>query len=156
MSTSVDVRPRFSHSSLSHLLEVSGAGVPLTSPQLYSSCHTDDLRQALLYISHRYPRAPLLGLGFSLGANVLTRYVAEEGEECRLVSACALACVSLSSFNNVGLLRASAAMGSRGERNRVRLCSTPYPHFRVLFTPLTDCMAGGSTATSILKEWVGT
>ncbi|KAI0006014.1 AB-hydrolase YheT [Russula compacta] len=68
------------------------SGVPLTSPQLYSSCHTDDLRQALLYISHHYPRAPLLGLGFSLGANVLTRYVAEEGEECRLVSACALAC----------------------------------------------------------------
>ncbi|KAI9446477.1 AB-hydrolase YheT [Lactarius indigo] len=68
------------------------AGVPLTSPQLYSSCHTDDLRQALLYISNRYPRAPLLGLGFSLGANVLTRYVAEEGEECRLTSACVLAC----------------------------------------------------------------
>ncbi|KAH9998105.1 hypothetical protein BJV74DRAFT_794787 [Russula compacta] len=38
-----------------------------------------DLRQALLYSSHRYPQAPLLGLGFSLGANVLTRYVAEEG-----------------------------------------------------------------------------
>ncbi|KAI9466190.1 AB-hydrolase YheT, partial [Lactarius psammicola] len=68
------------------------AGVPLTSPQLYSSCHTDDIRQALLYITYRYPRAPLLGLGFSLGANVLTRYVAEEGEECRLISACALAC----------------------------------------------------------------
>jgi len=77
-----------------HLLEVSGAGVPLTSPQLYSSCHTDDLRQALVYISHRYPQAPLLGVGFSLGANVLTRYVAEEGEDCRLVSACVLACVS--------------------------------------------------------------
>lgn len=53
--------------------EVLGAGVPLTSPQLYSSCHTDDLRQALLYISYRYFRASLLGLGFSLGDNVLTR-----------------------------------------------------------------------------------
>jgi len=68
------------------------AGVPLTSPQLYSSCHTDDLRQALVYLSHRYPQAPLLGVGFSLGANVLTRYVAEEGKDCRLVSACVLAC----------------------------------------------------------------
>ncbi len=98
----MDVRPRFSHESLDHLSEASGAGVPLTSPQLYSSCHTDDLRQALLYISHRYPRAPLLGLGFSLGANILTRYVAEEGEECRLISACALACVSLSSYSKIG------------------------------------------------------
>jgi predicted alpha/beta-fold hydrolase len=93
----VDVRPPLGFERLDHLLDPSGAGVPLTSPQLYSSCHTDDLRQALLYISYRYPRAPLLGLGFSLGANILTRYVAEEGEECRLISACALACVSLSS-----------------------------------------------------------
>jgi len=88
----VDVRPRFSYESLDHLLEPSGARVPLTSPQIYSFCHTDDLRQALLYISHRYPRAPLLGIGFSLGANILTRYVAEEGEECRLISTCVLAC----------------------------------------------------------------
>lgn len=107
----MDVRPRFSHTSLNHLLKVSGAEVPLSSPQFYSSCHTDDLRQALLYISHRYPQAPLLGLGFSLGANVLTRYVAEEGEECRLTSACALACVSLSSFDKVGSLRASFSHG---------------------------------------------
>jgi predicted alpha/beta-fold hydrolase len=83
---------------LCHLSVLSGPGVPLTSPQLYSACRTDDLRQALLYITHCYPRAPLLGLGFSLGANILTRYVAEEGEECRLVSACALACVCLSPF----------------------------------------------------------
>ena len=94
----MDVRPRFYYEYLDHLSETSGAGVPLSTPQLYSSCHTDDIRQALLYISSRYPRAPLLGLGFSLGANILTRYVAEEGEECRLISACALACVGLSSF----------------------------------------------------------
>ncbi|KAH9034309.1 AB-hydrolase YheT [Lactarius hengduanensis] len=68
------------------------AGVPLTSPQLYGFSHTDDLRQAILYIAQLYPHAPLLGLGFSLGANILTRYVAEEGESCRLVSACTLAC----------------------------------------------------------------
>jgi len=70
-----------------------GAGVPVTSPQLYSAGHTDDLRQALFYISHRYPEAPLLGLSFSLGANVMTRYVAEEGERSRLKSACILGCV---------------------------------------------------------------
>ncbi|KAI9440604.1 AB-hydrolase YheT [Lactarius indigo] len=68
------------------------AGVPLTSPQLYGFSHTDDFRQAILYIAQLYPHAPLLGLGFSLGANILTRYVAEEGESCRLVSACTLAC----------------------------------------------------------------
>ena len=37
----------------------------------------------------------MLGIGFSLGANVITRYVAEEGEMCRLVSAVALGCVRI-------------------------------------------------------------
>ncbi|PCH38245.1 AB-hydrolase YheT [Wolfiporia cocos MD-104 SS10] len=68
------------------------AGVPITSPQLYSAGHTDDIRVAVLHISRRYPKAPLLGIGFSLGANVLTRYLAEEGQQCRLVAGCAVAC----------------------------------------------------------------
>jgi predicted alpha/beta-fold hydrolase len=77
------------------LISPTGAGVPITSSQLYSAGHTDDIRQALIYIAHRYPKAPLLGVGFSLGANVLTRYVAEEGENSRVLAACALGCVSL-------------------------------------------------------------
>lgn len=68
------------------------AGVPITSPQFYSAGHTDDFRQAIFYISTVFPDAPLLGVGFSLGANVLTRYVAEEGRRCRLRSACILGC----------------------------------------------------------------
>lgn len=73
---------------------VLGAGVPITSPQFYSAGYTDDIRVAILYISKRYPRAPLIGVGFSLGANVLTRYLAEEGNHCRLMAGCVLACVS--------------------------------------------------------------
>ena len=75
---------------------MTGAGVPVTTPQLYSAGYTDDLRTALMFIAHHYPKAPLLGLGFSLGANVLTRYLAEEGHRSRLVSGCALGCVSTS------------------------------------------------------------
>lgn len=70
-----------------------GAGTPITTPQLYSACHTDDLRQTLLYLSAIFPKAPLLGVGYSLGANVLTRYLAEEGENSRLVSGCVVSCV---------------------------------------------------------------
>ena len=72
---------------------LAGAGVPITSPQLYSAGSTDDFRQALMYISYRFPKATLHGLGFSLGSNVLTKYIAEEGEQTRLHSGCALACV---------------------------------------------------------------
>lgn len=73
---------------------VSGAGVELTSPQLYSGGYTDDLRRALLYLSNTFPRAKLLGIGFSLGANVMTCYLGEEGAKSRLASGCVLACVS--------------------------------------------------------------
>ncbi|KAJ4479033.1 Alpha/Beta hydrolase protein [Lentinula aciculospora] len=66
------------------------AGVPVTSKQLYSAGWTDDLRMATIYLAHTYPRAPQLGLGFSLGANVMVRYLAEEGERSRLESACVL------------------------------------------------------------------
>ena len=48
-----------------------------------------------MYLKYKYPHAPLLGVGFSLGANVLTRYLAEEGEQSRLIAGCALACVRL-------------------------------------------------------------
>ncbi|KAF7374833.1 AB hydrolase-1 domain-containing protein [Mycena sanguinolenta] len=68
------------------------SGVPITSPKFYTAAQTDDLRQALMYISKLYPHAPLLGLGFSIGGNVLTRYLAEEGADSLLRSACILGC----------------------------------------------------------------
>ncbi|KAF8521575.1 AB-hydrolase YheT [Hysterangium stoloniferum] len=68
------------------------AGVELTSAQLYSAGYTDDLRRALFYLSLKFPQAKMVGLGFSLGANVLTRYLGEEGENSKLISGCALAC----------------------------------------------------------------
>ncbi len=67
--------------------------MPLTSPQRYAALHPNDIRVAYMYIHKQYPRAPLIGIGFSRGANVLTRYLAEEGEKSRLVAGCALACV---------------------------------------------------------------
>ena len=70
--------------------------MPVTSGQLYSAGHTEDLRQALTFISLKYPKAPLIGVGFSLGANVITRYLGEEGENSRLIAACVLGCVRIS------------------------------------------------------------
>ncbi|KIJ23614.1 hypothetical protein M422DRAFT_39537, partial [Sphaerobolus stellatus SS14] len=68
------------------------AGVEITSPQFYSAGHTDDLRTAMVYISSKFPKARKIGMGFSLGASVVTRYMGEEGENCKFASGCALAC----------------------------------------------------------------
>ncbi|KZO91697.1 AB-hydrolase YheT [Calocera viscosa TUFC12733] len=67
-------------------------GSTLTSSQLYSAGNTDDLRAALLYLTTRFPDAPLVGIGFSLGACVLTRYLGEEGEHSRLKAGMVLGC----------------------------------------------------------------
>jgi hypothetical protein len=46
--------------------------------------HTHDLRSAVSYLHTTYPNAPLLGIGFSLGAGVMARFIGEEGESCVL------------------------------------------------------------------------
>ena len=100
-----------------------GARVPLTSPQFYGFSDMDDFRQAMPYIAQFYPHAPLLGLGFSLGANILTRHVAEEGESCRLVSACALPSVRiLSPFTFLLLIREFQPWDIRYTQGRSRVC----------------------------------
>ncbi|KAK0460176.1 AB-hydrolase YheT [Desarmillaria tabescens] len=68
------------------------ADVPITSSLFYNAGSTDDLRQALIYVRNRYPKAPLLGLAFSLGGNIMIRYLAEEKEESRLSTAFVLGC----------------------------------------------------------------
>lgn len=61
------------------------ANVPVTSPQLYSALKIADIRSALLLITKLYPNSPLVGIGFSLGANVLGRYLGEEGDSTPLL-----------------------------------------------------------------------
>ncbi len=93
----------------------SGFGVPITSPKFYTAAQTDDLRQALMYISKLYPNAPLLGLGFSIGGNVLVRYLAEDGVNSLLSSACILACVRSVRFFKIVLSHVPEALGSRNK-----------------------------------------
>ncbi|WWC85872.1 uncharacterized protein L201_000739 [Kwoniella dendrophila CBS 6074] len=68
------------------------AGVPVTTPQMYSAGTTMDLASALHFIRNRYPSSPLYGIGFSLGASVLSRYLGETGESSLLSSGIILGC----------------------------------------------------------------
>ncbi|KAN0060422.1 hypothetical protein ACQY0O_007752 [Thecaphora frezii] len=62
------------------------ASTPVTSPQLYSASKTSDLRSALLLLTQLYPKSPMVGIGFSLGANVLGKYLGEEGDDSPLLA----------------------------------------------------------------------
>ncbi|KAK0551964.1 hypothetical protein OC845_001937 [Tilletia horrida] len=62
------------------------AHTPVTSPQLYSAAKTADVRCALLWATKVFPNSPLIGIGFSLGANFIAKTTAEDGDDTPLVS----------------------------------------------------------------------
>nr|ODN87572.1 anon-23da protein [Cryptococcus depauperatus CBS 7841] len=68
------------------------AGVPLTSCQLYSAGTTMDLALSLHYLRLKHPNSVFIGLGFSLGASIVSRYLGEYGEKSILSGAVVLGC----------------------------------------------------------------
>ncbi len=56
------------------------SGEPNRSARSYHSGETEDLRHVLVLLAERFPGSPLGGIGFSLGGNVLLKYLGEEGD----------------------------------------------------------------------------
>ncbi|MEW5317053.1 MAG: hypothetical protein WDW38_008384 [Sanguina aurantia] len=52
-------------------------GLPLTSPRGYNATVTPDIYVAVTSVKGRFPGAPLLAVGFSLGGVILAKYLAE-------------------------------------------------------------------------------
>ncbi|KZV66052.1 AB-hydrolase YheT [Peniophora sp. CONT] len=59
-------------------------GSPLTFPKIYHAGTTNDLRHAILWVSKTFPDSPIFAIGYSLGANQITRYTGQEGTSCPL------------------------------------------------------------------------
>ncbi|GAW25416.1 putative alpha beta fold family [Rosellinia necatrix] len=59
----------------------------ITSGLFYNARATWDTRQMVKWLRQTYPNRPLFGLGFSLGANIMTNYIGEEGVNCQLKAA---------------------------------------------------------------------
>ena len=66
------------------------SGEPNRTARFYHAGETGDLGFLLDLLGARYPRATLLGTGFSLGANVLLKYLGERGEGSRIRAAAAV------------------------------------------------------------------
>ncbi|KAI0379904.1 AB-hydrolase YheT [Hypomontagnella monticulosa] len=67
------------------------ANSKITTGLLYNARATWDVRQTIKWLRKTYPNRPLFGLGFSLGACILTNYLGEEGSACPLKAAVAVA-----------------------------------------------------------------
>ncbi|KAA3460934.1 embryogenesis-associated protein EMB8-like [Gossypium australe] len=65
-------------------------GVSLTSDCFYNAGYTEDLRKLINHIHCEYPEAPLFAVGASIGANILVKYLGEDGTNTPLVGAAAI------------------------------------------------------------------
>jgi uncharacterized protein len=62
----------------------------MTSSLSFNARATWDTRQTVRWLRQTFPNRPLFGIGFSLGANILTNYLGEEGADCQLKAAMVL------------------------------------------------------------------
>ncbi|KAJ2726666.1 hypothetical protein GGI07_000389 [Coemansia sp. Benny D115] len=64
----------------------------LTSSRINGAHDTDDLNNIVQHIRRLDPGTPLVAIGFSLGANILTRYLGETKNESPFVAAVSICC----------------------------------------------------------------
>lgn len=61
-------------------------GIGLLTARTYCACNTEDLCHVIAHIKQRFPDAPLVGIGISLGGLILFHYLAKhERSTCRLL-----------------------------------------------------------------------
>ncbi|GAV60444.1 Abhydrolase_6 domain-containing protein, partial [Cephalotus follicularis] len=65
-------------------------GVSITSDCFYNAGWTEDIRVVINYLHHEYPKATLFAVGTSIGANILVKYLGEDGEKIPVAGAVAI------------------------------------------------------------------
>ncbi|KAL8114738.1 hypothetical protein AgCh_021559 [Apium graveolens] len=65
-------------------------GISITSDCFYNGGWTEDIRKVVEHIHQRYPEAPLFVVGTSLGANIVVKYLGEEGANIPISGAAAI------------------------------------------------------------------
>lgn len=61
------------------------SGRPNNQARAYHSGETSDPQFFIDYLNKQFTNAPLMAVGFSLGGNVLAKYLGEKGEQCKLL-----------------------------------------------------------------------
>ncbi|KAL0387224.1 UNVERIFIED_CONTAM: hypothetical protein Sradi_2604200 [Sesamum radiatum] len=65
-------------------------GVSITSDCFYNAGWTEDVRKVIDHVHSQFPEAPLFLVGTSIGANILVKYLAEDGINAPIVGAAAI------------------------------------------------------------------
>lgn len=62
-------------------------GMELKTPRLYSAANFDDVELAIDTVREKNPKSRIVASGFSMGGMVLTRYLAERGDQAKVDAA---------------------------------------------------------------------
>lgn len=65
-------------------------GLELTSPVPFSAERTSDFNAAVTLVHERYPKSPIFAMGFSLGACLTVKYMADYADSTPVVGALAV------------------------------------------------------------------
>lgn len=65
-------------------------GVSITSDCFYSAGWTEDVRKIIDHLHCKFPEAPLFVVGTSIGANILVKYLGEDGVNVPIIGAAAI------------------------------------------------------------------
>ncbi|XP_043713779.1 phospholipase ABHD3-like [Telopea speciosissima] len=65
-------------------------GISLASDCIYNAGWTEDIRSVVDYLHREYPQAPVFVVGTSLGANILVKYLGEDGDNTSIAGAVAI------------------------------------------------------------------
>ncbi|CAB4289487.1 unnamed protein product [Prunus armeniaca] len=65
-------------------------GISVTSDCFYNAGWTEDLRTVVSNLHDEYPNAPLFLVGLSIGANILVKYLGEDGDKVPVAGAVAI------------------------------------------------------------------
>lgn len=84
------LRQADAHGARGVLMHFRGAAEPNRLPRSYHSGETEDFGTVVSHVRARFPRAALAAVGYSLGGNVLLKYLGEQGRESPLACASAV------------------------------------------------------------------
>lgn len=59
---------------------------PLLTSRPYSIVSSSDVHDAIQHVHKLYPNSPLIGIGYSLGSNLLSKYLGEVGDDTPLMT----------------------------------------------------------------------
>ncbi|XP_058087337.1 uncharacterized protein LOC131234460 isoform X1 [Magnolia sinica] len=65
-------------------------GISMTSDRFYNAGWTEDLRKVVNHLHQEHPQAPLFAVGTSIGANILVKYLGEDGENTPIAGAASI------------------------------------------------------------------